>query len=359
MAIIHDLLEVTDIASHTTYSLTNGNLLGVVDNMSSAALDDGEFDAGDVVTIGGVAYTIDQIQEPASDGGFLMGDGSTATFGAGHESNLSVVFLTVSNGGDVRHFIVPNDSYGDINVQAITTGAIQDVAGHDAGIVSTTNNSVEVVCFAAGTLIETTRGVQKPVERLRVGDKVNTLDHGLQPIRWIAARRLSEAVLAANPNVRPIRIGAGALGPGHPVADLLLSPQHRVLVRSKIAARMFGEDEVLVPTRHLAALPRVGPDMGAGGVTYFHILLDRHEILFANGAPCESLYTGEGTMRALTKADRTELATILTPNMPPMACRRLVAGRLARKLAHRHRKNSRPLTAVADPAIDHPSPPHC
>ena len=124
MATIHDLIEVTSISANTTYSTADGTILGVVDGASGTDLDDGEFDTGDLITIGGTTYTIDLIQEPSSSGSFLRGDGSTSAFGPQHESTLDVVFLTVSSGGTTRYFILPNDSYGDLNVQSVTTGGV-------------------------------------------------------------------------------------------------------------------------------------------------------------------------------------------------------------------------------------------
>lgn len=348
MATIHDLLEVTSIASGTTYSLENGNLLGVVDNMTSPDLDDGEFDVGDLVTIGGVAYTIDLIEEPDSAGSILLGDGSSESFGPGSESNLSFVFLTLSNGGDVRYFAIPNDSYGHMNVQAITTGVIQSVAGHDAAVISTVDNDIEVVCFTAGTLIEAEGGQQTPVEELQVGDRVRALDCGVQEIRWIGARRLPAQLLRECPRLRPVQIAAGTLGPGCPQRDLLVSPQHSILVRSKIAARMFGAPEVLVAAKQLVGLNGVTPTEAAGAVTYYHVLLDRHDILMANGAPCESLYAGPQALRSMSEAERAELSAILPEvigqqsDLP--ACRPMAPGRRARRLAYRHRKNNMPLT---------------
>ena len=101
---------------------------------------------------------------------------------------------------------------------------------------------------------------------LAEGDLVRTLDHGLQPVRWVGARRLSAAELAAAEKLRPIRIRAGALGPGTPRADLLVSPQHRVLVRSRIAQRMFGTDEVLVAAKQLLQIDGIDNDNRPQGV---------------------------------------------------------------------------------------------
>lgn len=343
MSTIFDLFEVTSIAANTTYSTANGNLLGFVDGLSGTSLSDGEFDVGDMVQIGGVSYRIDFIREPDSNGSFLLGDGTTRTFSPGSEANLSAVFLTMSRQGEIRHFVIPNDSYGNLNVQSITIGAITDVGGSDAAIISTFNNDINIVCFTGGTLIEGEGGALVPVAALTKGDLVMTADHGPRPIRWIGQRRITACDLARQPELRPVRIEAGALGIHVPRRTISLSPQHRVLVRSRIAARMFAEREVLVAATHLVGATGVSRDDTAQEVVYFHILLDRHEILFANGLACESLFIGEQALRAMPPEAKAEIMAIFPDlcrdgaDMRPS--RLLVQGRQGRRLADRHGRN--------------------
>ncbi|MBB1491569.1 MULTISPECIES: Hint domain-containing protein [unclassified Paracoccus (in: a-proteobacteria)] len=199
-----------------------------------------------------------------------------------------------------------------------------------------------VPCFTVGTMIRT-GDTERPVESIAVGDLVSTRDNGLQPVRWAGRRMLSEAELAARPQLRPIRIGAGALGGGLPLQDLVVSPQHRVLVRSSIAMRMFGAPEVLVAAKQLLSLPGIEAEAGAGGVTYLHLMFDRHEVLVSNGAETESLYPGPMAIAALGAEAAAEIHAIFPGlredegSFPP--ARQLVPGRLARKLAERHGKN--------------------
>jgi len=149
------------------------------------------------------------------------------------------------------------------------------------------DSRLEVMCLVRGTLIDTPDGT-RPIEELAAGDLALTRDNGARPIRWIGRRRLEARVLSQVPRLRPVRIRAGALGPGIPSRDLCVSPQHRILVRSSIARRMFGCDEVLVAARQLLALDGIEVDESAGPVEYFHLLFDRHEIIFSNGAETES-----------------------------------------------------------------------
>ncbi len=241
MAVIFDLFEVTDISENTTYSEAAGNLLGVVDNVSSTDLNDGEFDRWDDLLIDGVSYSIDQIQEPSSTGSFTLGDGSTENFDSKIlEGNLDVIFLTVSNGGDVRHFIIPNDSYGDMNVQSIQTGGINNVRFFDAGVISTANNDMNVVCFVTGTLIKTPDG-ETAVEDIQVGDIALTRDSGPQRVRAILVRELDFST--APDRLKPIILESDSLGPRRPSRTLYVSPQHRMLVQDP-----FG-NSVLVPAK--------------------------------------------------------------------------------------------------------------
>lgn len=343
MATIYDLIEVTSISANTTYSEANGNLLGVVDGASGPELDDGEFDEGDLMTIGGTTYTIDTIQEPSSSGSFLLGDGSTRTFSPQSESNLDVMFLTVSNGGTTRYFILPNDSYGDMSLRSVTTGGITDVGGSDAAVIGTTDDAVTVVCFAAGTRIAGPAGKEMRVETLKAGDLVQTADHGPQPVRATRHHGLSAGTLARNPHVRPIRIPAGALGAGLPTRDLVVSPQHRILVRSKIAQRMFGQEEVLLPAKFLLTVAGVEVDARDAGVDYYHVVMDRHEVLSANGIGAESLYLGPEAMKTLKAAQSTGPAMLgasrtATQDVP---ARLFAKGGRGRRLVQRHVKNAR------------------
>ena len=214
---------------------------------------------------------------------------------------------------------------------------------------------IEVPCFAAGTLIATPKG-PRAVETLQVGDLVTTADHGPQAIRWIKARHVQRWALAAAQKLRPVRIRAGALGTDAlgascPATDLLVSPQHRMLVRSRIAERMFETAEVLVAAKHLVGLPGIALAEDLSEVTYVHFLCDRHEVVFANGAPTESLYAGPMAMKALGDEAVTEILTLF-PELAQMGsfglcpARVLVKGREGRSMAERHAKNAMALLAA-------------
>jgi hypothetical protein len=306
MAVIFDLFEVTDISENTTYSQAAGNLLGIVDNVNSSDLDDGEFDVGDDILIGGVSYNIDQIQEPESSGSFTLGDGSTVGFDSKVlESNLDVVFLTVSNGGDVRHFIIPNDSYGSGNVQSIQTGQIENVGFRDAGVISTTDNDINVVCFVAGTMIKTPDG-ETAVEEIEIGDFALTRDNGPQHVRAILVREMDFST--APERLKPILFKENSLGPGHPNSKLFVSPQHRMLVTDPSGSK------VLVPAKALIQRRGVRVAHEKRQVTYIHLVFSRHEVIYANGTPTESFFPGPVAMKTIPENCRAEIHDIFGDN---------------------------------------------
>lgn len=330
MATIFDLFEVTDISPHSTYSTTSGNLLGVVDNVSSTDLNDGEFDQGDFILIGGTSYTIDLIQEPQSSGRFTLGNGTDVSFDPGSESNLEVVFLTVSNGTGTRYFIVPNDSYGDMNVQSIRTGEIGEVGGNDAAIISTTDNDNNVVCFVSGTMIETPDG-PVPIEDLRVGDQVLTRDNGQQEVRMILVRQLD--FTTETEKLKPICFEPNSLGAGCPSRRLCVSPQHRMLVMNEAGT------ELLVPAKSLTDRKGIRVMKGKQRVTYLHLVFDGHEIIISNGTFTESFFPGPVALAAIPKEAREEVLGIFgmktghQPNQPPLPAAQMCSFQGARRFA--------------------------
>lgn len=202
-------------------------------------------------------------------------------------------------------------------------------------------------CFGRGTLIETPTG-PRLIEDLRVGDLVLTKDNGAQPVRWIGSRML-RVELMLSPKLRPIRIRAGALGNGTPTSDLIVSPQHRVLVRSRVARRMFDTDEILVAAKQLLQLDGIDIAEDMQEVEYFHILFDQHEVVVSNGAETESFYPGPQGLKSVGHAAQKEIFALFPElrdhDYRPEPARVLPAGRMSRKLAMRHLQHARPLVS--------------
>ena len=144
-------------------------------------------------------------------------------------------------------------------------------------------------CFVAGTMILMPEG-ERPVEELRRGDEVVTASMETRRIIWVGGRKLPAFSFKRNPEIRPIRIAAGAIGNDR---DLIVSPQHRILVTGTHAEVFFGVPEVLVPAKGLLNGDRVHFCDTESGIAYYHILLEAHDVLWANGVPAESLYLGD------------------------------------------------------------------
>lgn len=209
-----------------------------------------------------------------------------------------------------------------------------------------------VPCFCTGTRIATPGGTRR-VEQLQLGDLVQTSDGRAVPVLWIGRREVSAAVMAAQPALRPIRVAAGALGHGLPHRDLLLSPQHRVLLRSPVVARKAEQGpEALVAVKHLLGLPGITVDQAATGTTCFHLLTARHEVILAEAAEAETLLPGKQALRSLDPDGYREVTSLF----PELAfgqkldpARPILPGKLARHVAQAHRRHNRPLVVPAQP----------
>jgi hypothetical protein len=149
-----------------------------------------------------------------------------------------------------------------------------------AGIFITLDaNSGNMPCFVAGTrlLAELPTGrAEIPVEALREGLLLAARGGRAAPVRWIGRRRIATATHPDPDLVHPVRIRAHAFAPGAPHTDLLLSPDHAVLV-----------DGTLVPIRRLINGASIAQEKHAE-VTYYHVELDRHDVLYAEGLATES-----------------------------------------------------------------------
>jgi Ca2+-binding RTX toxin-like protein len=325
-------------------------------------------EAGDDLLIGGEGA--DLLIGGAGDDLLVGGAGDAIDAGAGDDT---IRFDPLLPGNSVITVIggeTDEDEGGDaLSLDGLTDFTITWTGGDkssESGTLTYLNSSGQtvtvnfteierVICFARGTLIGTERG-EVPVQDLRLGDRVLTADHGLQPVRWLAVRRLSAADLASAPHLRPIRIRAGALGPDLPRRDLTVSPQHRILVRSRVAERMFHSPEVLVAARQLLDLDGVEVVDDGRGVDYWHFMCDRHEVVMAEGLEAETLFTGPEALKALPRECRRELfelfpelhdarATVWT------AARPLPKGSACRRMVARHIRNGKPLVAAISPRL--------
>lgn len=226
--------------------------------------------------------------------------GSTLTIT--HVNGIAVVAgqtITLASGQQVKlnadgTFTVTGD--GNIETKTFTYTVKDNFGNVDTAFVTMTS----VPCFVAGTLILTPDG-ERRVEDLRPGDMVMTHDDGAQPVRWTGQRRV-----AALGDFAPIRIKANTFGDHR---TLLLSPQHRVLIRDGLAELLFGETEVLVAAKDLVNDRSIRVQEG-GEVDYVHILFDRHQVVFSEGLATESFLPGPQVTAQLERDIVDELAAL-------------------------------------------------
>lgn len=169
-----------------------------------------------------------------------------------------------------------------------------------------TKGSGGVICFTPGTRILTPSGALN-IETLQPGDRILTKDNGPQEILWAGYRRMSGARLYAMPHLRPIRLKAGALGVDRPDADLLVSPQHRMLLRGPASRALFNTPEVLVKAEDLLNDKSICVDHTLREVTYIHILLANHNIVWANGLETESFHPSNCALDTIEVSQRATL----------------------------------------------------
>ena len=160
-------------------------------------------------------------------------------------------------------------------------------------------------CFVASTLIDTPKG-PRPVEALQAGDMVSTLDHGPQPVAWVWNGR--QPLQGVERGQRPVLICAGALGPGRPTRDLILSPHHRVLVGEAAQfTQRFGQS-TLATAQALTNEPGVRTMMGRKAIHWFNFACDRHQVVCANGVLTESLLIEAEALASMTGPERRQIA---------------------------------------------------
>lgn len=183
-----------------------------------------------------------------------------------------------------------------------------DAQGGEVAQIAFSGADAASPCFTPGTMIATARG-EKPVERLCVGDKVITRDDGLQIIRWIGNRKINAALCLTHTHLVPVRIAKGALGNDLPERDMMVSPNHRMLVANDKTALHFEDSEVLVAAKHLTGLAGVDVVQDAN-TTYLHLMFDRHEVILSDGTWSESFQPDVRALAGIGNAQRLELLEV-------------------------------------------------
>lgn len=297
-----------------------------------------------------ISYTLNGVPITTQIDALVLADVSV-TYANGSTANYSNVVLIQDLQGNAW---LLNSSFGGNDISGTPPGPVESITVSNASGTGPSGNGYTglfhkllqpFVCFVAGTLIATIDGL-RPVETLDIGDRILTMDQGFQPIRWIGSSQVSQTALQANPKLLPIRIRKAALGQNMPEQDLLVSQQHRILVRSKIARRMFDTAEVLIPANKLVVLDGIEVEQRTGPVEYWHFLFDRHQIVWSNGAATESLFTGPEALKSISPEALEEITTLFPQITSPGYIARPARpipqkGKVMKHLVWRHDRNQK------------------
>jgi hypothetical protein len=223
-----------------------------------------------------------------------MAGGYTVSISPSGLLTITIVDLT---------FVPPDGPIFTLDILAIHRG-------NDIGRLTVTVTGPDVPCFVTGTLISTARG-EVAVEDLQVGDLILTEGGGSQlPLRHVLRQTISVERLLLDETARPVRITKGAFGE-LPHRDLLVSPMHRILIQGWSVELFCGEDRVLAHAVHLVDGSKVRQEVPGDAVTYHHLLLDRHAIVFSEGLPTESMFLGEMVVRMLPEPDLLAIEAVV------------------------------------------------
>lgn len=262
-------------------------------SQGTISLDGGTLDVLQSATLGTVSFLASGsslvLGKPGDTGTLLdFADGSSLLFAGAADIGASAVLtgntldVFSSTGTLDGHFILARTDGGTYREFDFNLG----ISGLDLAL--TTSGIAITACYAAGTRLATQSGA-RAIETIRPGELLHTADGGTRRVVWTGRRRLAPARHPRPWDVNPIRVRRNAFGPRLPVRDLVLSPDHAVFVEG-----------VLIPVRYLCngatVVQEVWPE-----VTYWHIELDRHDVVLAEGLPAES-YLDTGNRAAFEDA---------------------------------------------------------
>ena len=229
------------------------------------------------ISFSGETWTQSEIQPDAALGyryEFNVGfnNGQLETFGL--NAVITDFRAIITSTGDTETFDTPVGTYGPSYVVGTNSTP------------GTWTSVISVPCYTTGTHITTERG-EILVEQLAIDDLVHTYDGQAVPVRWIGFRRVDCRNHPRPHDVWPVRICPDAFGPAQPDSDLWLSPDHAVYI-----------DGVLIPVRYLINGRTIAQEP-RDTVTYWHVELERHDVILAEGLPCES-FLDTGNRSAFT-----------------------------------------------------------
>jgi hypothetical protein len=222
--------------------MVQGNAAGLASGQTITG-----FAGGDTIDLQNISFGLAPTISTATDSVTITGDGTSATFG-------------IVGAGAESFAVVPD--------------------------AASTGSDLSVQCFREGTRIRTARG-EVAVEALCVGDLVATEFSGLVPVRWLGTRAIDCRRHKLPANAWPVRVREGAFDGNAPARDVFLSPDHAVFI-----------DDVLIPVRYLVNGRTIAQER-CDTVTYWHVELGQHDVIFAEGLRCET-YLDTGNRGAFT-----------------------------------------------------------
>ncbi|MFD2141884.1 Hint domain-containing protein [Ancylobacter oerskovii] len=193
-------------------------------------------------------------------------------------------------------------------------------AYHPGDVICVNTTDPFVVCFLPGTLIATPTGEAR-IETLRAGDLVLTAEGATKPVRWLARQTVS-TVFADPLRVLPIRIAAGALGDDLPARDLFVSPDHALLIDGMLvqAGALINGTTIIRQT----VMPQT--------FTYYHVELDDHSLILAEGVPAES-FVDNVARRWFDNWQEAPEAPVAELDLPRVKSARQLPGRIRARLS--------------------------
>jgi hypothetical protein len=300
---------------------------------------------GDDILDGGLGA--DTMFGEGGDDTLIVSDGDTADGGSGDdffqvtdlgEANATITIVGGENGetnGDTLNLggLITEAEY-NAQLADILANSPADNAGGFSGTFTLTDGTVvnfsEIenfeICYATGTLIDTPDG-PRTVESLSAGDLVMTVDGGPQEILWASHRE--RALDDRADDEKPVLIKAGALGAGLPAQDLIVSPQHRILVGEAGQLTDYFDTPALVAAKALVSLHGIRHMRGKKQVRWHHFACRSHEVVKANGCLTESLLLGAMVLRSMTEAELAELTGIFGTQLSETVA---LNGKAARRL---------------------------
>ena len=217
---------------------------------------------GDTIMPSGTANYVD-LQNVAYQTGETY---STTLVSSGSFNTYSVTLKT--SAGQVLYTFQKVSGVGSFGAQM----APGIMVASDGG----TGTLVTIACYAAGTRIAVPGG-EALVCDLAMGDLVVTAAGAHRAVKWIGRRSYAGRFLSANRHLMPIRFRAGSLGGGLPRRDLMVSPKHAMFLEG-----------YLVPADLLVNGTSVTREQGLKRIDYYHVELETHDVILAEGAPSET-----------------------------------------------------------------------